>query len=91
MIMIDLGSNDKVLLIGAGITLHEAISAAEQLSSKHQISARVIDPFTIKPLDRQTILSNAREVGGRIVTVEDHYPEGDSKGFNFCLFLIIVF
>ncbi len=66
-----------MLLIGAGITLHEAIAAAEQLSAKHQIQARVIDPFTIKPLDRDTILSNAKQVGGRIVTVEDHYPEGD--------------
>lgn len=68
--------SDKVLLIGAGITLHEAISAAEQLKTKHQINARVIDPFTIKPLDVNTILSNAKECGGKVVTVEDHYYEG---------------
>lgn len=37
---------------------------------------RVIDPFTIKPLDATTILENARATGGQIITVEDHYKEG---------------
>lgn len=37
---------------------------------------RVVDPFTIKPLDADTILSAARATGGRIITVEDHYKEG---------------
>lgn len=40
------------------------------------VNARIIDPFTLKPLDAATILSNARETGGRIVTVEDHYEWG---------------
>ena len=39
---------------------------------------RVVDPFTIKPLDAATILSAARATGGRIITVEDHYKEGQS-------------
>lgn len=65
---------DKVLLIGAGVTLHEAVKAADELA-KAGIHARVIDPFTIKPLDSQ-ILEHAKAVGGRVVTVEDHYPEG---------------
>jgi transketolase len=65
---------DKVLLIGAGVTLHEAVKAADELA-KAGIHARVIDPFTIKPLDAQ-IIEHAKAVGGRIVTVEDHYPEG---------------
>ncbi|KAE8752288.1 hypothetical protein FOCC_FOCC001081 [Frankliniella occidentalis] len=68
-------AKDQVLLIGAGVTLYEALKAADELA-KAGISARVIDPFTIKPLDAQTIVQNAKECGGRIVTVEDHYPEG---------------
>uniref|UniRef100_A0A452V4U5 transketolase n=1 Tax=Ursus maritimus TaxID=29073 RepID=A0A452V4U5_URSMA len=67
--------NDKVTVIGAGVTLHEALAAAEDLS-KEDISIRVIDLFTIKPLDVTTIVSNAKAAGGRIITVEDHYPEG---------------
>lgn len=41
------------------------------------INIRIIDPFTIKPLDTQTILENAKATKGRIITVEDHYPEGE--------------
>ncbi|XP_006739414.1 transketolase-like protein 1 [Leptonychotes weddellii] len=67
--------NDKVTVIGAGVTVHEALAAAEDLS-KQDISIRVIDLFTIKPLDVTTIISNAKAAGGRIITVEDHYPEG---------------
>lgn len=66
---------DRVTVIGAGITLHEALSAADELS-KQGIHIRVIDPFTIKPLDADTIISNARATGGHIITVEDHYKEG---------------
>lgn len=65
---------DKVLIIGAGITLHEALKAADELA-KTGIHARVIDPFTIKPLDPE-IIQHAKAVGGKIITVEDHYPEG---------------
>lgn len=66
---------DEVLVIGAGVTLHEAVAAAEELA-KSGIHVRVMDPFTIKPIDQAAIVANAKEVGGRIVTVEDHYPEG---------------
>ncbi|CAG2110780.1 unnamed protein product [Medioppia subpectinata] len=67
---------EQVLLIGAGVTLHEALKAADELASKYQIKARVIDPFTIKPIDKETIIANAKECGGKIITIEDHYPEG---------------
>lgn len=67
--------NDKVLVIGAGVTLHEAISAANELS-RVSVNIRVLDPFTVKPLDSDAIIANAKECGGRILTVEDHYPEG---------------
>ncbi|XP_056380328.1 transketolase [Hyla sarda] len=67
--------DDQVTVIGAGVTLHEALAAADQLK-QDKIAVRIIDPFTIKPLDRKTILENAKATKGRIITVEDHYHEG---------------
>ncbi|XP_053870924.1 transketolase-like protein 1 [Malaclemys terrapin pileata] len=66
---------DRVTVIGAGVTLHEALAAADELA-KQGTHIRVIDPFTIKPLDAATIVASARATGGRIITVEDHYREG---------------
>uniref|UniRef100_A0A8C7UH44 transketolase n=1 Tax=Oncorhynchus mykiss TaxID=8022 RepID=A0A8C7UH44_ONCMY len=68
-------NDDHVTVIGAGVTLHEALAAAEMLK-KERINIRVIDPFTIKPLDSKTIIEHAKATRGRIVTVEDHYYEG---------------
>ncbi|KAL7837082.1 hypothetical protein SRHO_G00267930 [Serrasalmus rhombeus] len=67
--------DDQVTVVGAGVALHEALAAAEQLK-KERIYIRVIDPFTIKPLDAKTIMDHARSTRGRILTVEDHYYEG---------------
>ncbi|XP_001368878.1 transketolase [Monodelphis domestica] len=67
--------DDQITVIGAGVTLHEALAAAELLK-KEKVFIRVIDPFTIKPLDAKLILENARATNGRILTVEDHYYEG---------------
>ncbi|KAK1332293.1 hypothetical protein QTO34_006966 [Cnephaeus nilssonii] len=67
--------DDQVTVIGAGVTLHEALAAADLLK-KEKINIRVLDPFTIKPLDRKLILDSARATKGRILTVEDHYYEG---------------
>jgi transketolase len=66
-----LRTGDDVALIGAGITVHEALEAAETLA-QDGIEARVIDLYSIKPLDEQTI----RSLTTPIVTVEDHFPEG---------------
>ncbi|KAM4019164.1 transketolase-like protein 1 [Anomaloglossus baeobatrachus] len=66
---------DRVTVIGAGVTLHEALAAADELA-KQGINIRVIDPFTVKPLDAATIISSGRATGGHIITVEDHYKEG---------------
>ena len=66
--------SDKVLVIAAGVTLEQALNAEKELSSAG-MNVRVMDPFTIKPLDEESIIKNALECGGRIVTVEDHYPE----------------
>jgi transketolase len=66
--------DDAVTLIGAGITLHEALAAADELA-KDGVNARVIDLYSVKPIDAETVRAAARETGA-IVTVEDHWPEG---------------
>ena len=66
--------DDQVTLIGAGITLHEALIAADELS-REGISARVIDLYSVKPVDTE-ILRGAAAATGRLLTVEDHWPEG---------------
>jgi transketolase len=67
--------NDEVVLIGAGITVHEALAAADALA-EDGIAARVIDLYSIKPLDAETLAAAAEATGGRLVTVEDHWAEG---------------
>jgi transketolase len=67
--------DDEVALIGAGITVHEALRAADLLAEEG-IAARVIDLYSIKPLDLETLLAAVAATGGRLVTVEDHWPEG---------------
>lgn len=68
-----------MLVIGAGVTLIEAVKAADELA-KENSHIRVMDPFTLKPIDKEAIITNAKAVGGKILTVEDHYIEG--KCFN---------
>jgi transketolase len=65
---------DAVTLVGAGITLHEALKAAETLAGEG-IDARVLDLYSLKPIDADTIRIAARDTGA-IITVEDHWPEG---------------
>ncbi|QLH19794.1 transketolase [Streptomyces sp. Rer75] len=66
--------SDRVTLVAAGITVHEAIAAADRLA-QDGISARVIDLYSLKPVDAEA-LRTAAEVTGRLITVEDHHPEG---------------
>ncbi len=66
---------DEVTLVAAGITVPEALQAADQLA-EDGIAARVIDLYSIKPLDADTLVAAAEVTQGRIVTVEDHWPEG---------------
>src|SRR6266566_2656047 len=68
-------AKDKVTLIGAGVTLHACLGAADMLAQK-KIPARVIDLYTVKPVDVKTLREAARVTKGRFVVVEDHYPEG---------------
>ena len=66
--------DDDVTLIGAGITLHEALKAADALSGQG-VSARVIDLYSVKPIDGETLRA-AAEATGLFVVAEDHWPEG---------------
>jgi transketolase len=68
------GPNDRVTLVGAGVTLHACMGAAEALSAEG-IAARVIDCYSVKPIDAPT-LRGALEETGTIVVVEDHRIEG---------------
>jgi len=66
--------DDAVTLIGAGITLRECLTAADELAGKG-VSVRVIDLYSLKPVDADAIVKAAEETGA-IVTVEDHWAEG---------------
>ena len=70
-----LRDGDDVAIVAAGITLHEALTAAEQLDADG-ISARVIDLYSVKPVDVETLRAAAEATGGRVLTVEDHWAEG---------------
>ncbi len=65
---------DAITVIGAGITLWEALKAHEQLSQQG-VAIRVIDLYSVKPVDEKT-LKEAAAATRALVTVEDHYPEG---------------
>ncbi len=65
---------DKAVVIGAGITLHEALKAYDELKAKGTNIA-VIDAYSIKPIDAQTIATHARKTG-YVIVVEDHYRDG---------------
>jgi transketolase len=69
------GSDDQVTLIGAGVTLFECLGAADLLANDG-IAARVIDCYSVKPIDTAALKSAAEATGGRIVVAEDHHPEG---------------
>jgi transketolase len=73
------GPDDQVALIGAGVTLHECLAAADELAAAG-IPARVIDAYSIKPIDRDTLVDACHITGSRLVIAEDHYPEGGLGG-----------
>ena len=66
---------DEVTIVAAGVTVFEALKAYEQLKSQ-RIMARVIDAYSVKPIDEETLMLAADEAGNKIVVVEDHWPEG---------------
>ncbi|MFC3500644.1 transketolase [Micromonospora krabiensis] len=66
---------DAVTLVGAGVTLHACLAAADMLADEG-IRARVIDCYSVKPIDDATLAAAVAATGGRIVVAEDHHPEG---------------
>jgi transketolase len=69
------GDRDQVTLIGAGVTVHACLDAADLLG-QHGIDARVIDCYSIKPIDTATLTAAVDATSGRMVIAEDHHPEG---------------
>jgi len=67
--------DDEVTIVAAGITLHEALEAAEELA-QDGIGARVVDLYSVKPIDVAGLREAAEATQGCLVTVEDHWPEG---------------
>jgi transketolase len=67
--------DDQVTLAGAGVTLHNCLAAADQLG-QDGIRARVLDLYSVKPIDTQTLVTAASATRSRVVVVEDHYPAG---------------
>ena len=67
--------DDQVTLAGAGVTLHNCLAAADELG-RDGIRARVLDVYSVKPIDTQTLITAANATRGRLVVVEDHYPAG---------------
>jgi transketolase len=68
-------AGDKVTVVGAGVTLYEALKAADELA-KEGIGITVIDAYSIKPLAKDVIKAAAQKTNNLVVTVEDHYAEG---------------
>ena len=66
---------DRLTVIAAGITLHEALKAYDQLKSQ-RVTIRVIDAYSVKPLDEETLFAAVEEAGNKLLVVEDHWPEG---------------
>ncbi|MDO8486785.1 MAG: transketolase [Candidatus Curtissbacteria bacterium] len=67
--------SDKLTVVSCGVTLLEAIKAAEELHGEG-INIRVIDAYSIKPIDADGIGKAVKETGNLLITVEDHYPQG---------------
>ncbi len=68
-------AKDAVTVIGAGVTVFEALKAYDTLKAEG-IAIRVIDLYSVSPVDRDGLVKAGRATGGRIITVEDHYPVG---------------
>jgi transketolase len=67
--------SDRLTIVAAGVTLHEALSAYETLKATG-INVRVIDAYSVKPIDTQGILRAAAQTRNTVLVVEDHYYDG---------------
>jgi transketolase len=68
-------SRDRLTVVAAGITVHEALEAWQRLREAH-VMVRVLDLYSVAPVDRGALLAAAGETQGILLTVEDHYPAG---------------
>ena len=68
-------STDRLTIVAAGVTLFEALKAHDELS-KSGIAVRVLDLYSIAPIDQSTLLESARATSNQLLTVEDHYAHG---------------
>jgi transketolase len=68
-------SDDVAAVIGAGVTLFEALKAHDQLKSEG-INIRVIDAYSVEPIDAKTMIEAGKATGGALITVEDHFASG---------------
>jgi transketolase len=74
-----LRDGSDVALLGAGVTVHNCLTAADALAGGG-VRARVLDLYSVKPVDRAALVDAVATTGGRLVVVEDHYPEGGLGG-----------
>ena len=63
------------MVVGAGITVFEALKAYDILKAEG-ISIRVVDAYSVQPIDAATLTEGAKVAGGKVITVEDHYAAG---------------
>jgi transketolase len=68
-------ANDCATVIGAGVTLHEALKAADELR-KDNMAIRVIDLYCVKPIDSKALAAQVKATQGKFITVEDRFDEG---------------
>jgi len=73
--MLRQGAGDKATVVAAGVTLYEALKAADALKNEG-IGITVIDAYSIKPLAKDIIRTAAQKTNNTVITVEDHYAEG---------------
>jgi transketolase len=66
---------DRALIVAAGVTVFEALAAHEELK-RVGVATRIIDLFSVQPIDSEPLRAAARACGGRVITVEDHYAHG---------------
>ena len=69
------GAGDEAVVVGAGVTVFEALNAHDQLKAEG-VGVTVIDAYSVAPIDAKTLTDAARAAGGTIITVEDHYAPG---------------
>lgn len=73
--VIEKSEKDSLTIVSFGVTLFEAIEASKVLKSEG-INVRIIDIFSIKPIDKEGLIQNAKETNNTVYVIEDHYLEG---------------